>query len=107
MVKEFSNQNFSIEALKSDRPVVVDFWAQWCGPCKMVAPVLDELSIDYDGKAIIGKVNVDHYPDLAEEFSVRNIPTFLFIKDGVVVDKMTGAAPKKEFVKRLDKLVKI
>ncbi len=105
MLKEFNNQNFTEEVLNSDRPVVVDFWAQWCGPCKMVAPVLDELSADYDGRVTIGKVNVDHHPELAEQFSVRNIPTFLFIKNGVVVDKMMGAAPKKEFVKRLDKLV--
>ncbi len=105
MAKEFQTTNFDEEVLHSNQPVIVDFWAQWCGPCKMVAPIVDELSAEYDGKATIGKVDVDKYPGIAEKYGIMNIPTILFFKNGQVVDKIKGAAPKKEFVVRLEKLI--
>jgi thioredoxin 1 len=105
MAKEFHTLNFEEEVLQSKQPVIIDFWAQWCGPCRIVGPIVDELSIEYDGKINIGKVDVDKFPRIAEKYGIMNIPTVLFIKDGKVVEKITGAAPKKEFVNRIDKLI--
>ncbi|MCF8255988.1 MAG: thioredoxin [Flavobacteriales bacterium] len=105
MALELTDANFDEIVLKSDKPVLVDFWAVWCGPCRMVAPIVDELSKDYDGKAIIGKVDVDNNPETAAKFGIRNIPTLLFFKNGEIVDKQVGAAPKQTFVAKLDALV--
>lgn len=85
--------------------MVIDFWATWCGPCRMVGPIIDELSTEYEGKVIIGKVDVDENPDLAQEYGVRNIPTILFIKGGQVVNKLVGAQRKDALKQEIDALL--
>ena len=105
MALEFTDANFEELALKSDKPVLVDFWAEWCGPCRMVGPIVEELSKDFDGKAIIGKVNVDEHNEVSARFGIRNIPTILFIKNGEVVDKQVGAVQKSVLADKLDKLL--
>ena len=105
MALELTDANFDELVLKSDKPVLVDFWAVWCGPCRMVAPIVEELSKDYDGKAVIGKVDVDNNPEISAKFGIRNIPTLLFFKNGEVVDKVVGASPKQAFTATLDALV--
>lgn len=103
-ILSLDTSNFS-DALQGDQPILVDFWAEWCGPCRMVAPVLDELADERDGKLRIGKVNVDNNQELAVQFQVQSIPTFLIFKDGQVVDRMMGAMPKSAFEKFIDKHV--
>ena len=105
MALEINDSNFDELVLKSDKPVVVDFWAEWCGPCRMIGPVIEEMSKEYDGKAVIGKVNVDLNPQVSSQFGVRNIPTVLFIKNGEVVDKSVGAVPKNQLTSKLDALI--
>lgn len=105
MALEITDANFEEVVLKSDKPVVVDFWAEWCGPCRLIGPVIEEMSNEYEGKAIIGKVNVDQNPNVSAQFGVRNIPTILFVKNGQVVDKSVGAVPKAQLVGKLDPLV--
>ncbi len=95
--------NFETEVLKSSSPVLVDFWAEWCGPCKMIAPLLDELADEYAGKARIAKVNIDEHPDLATQFRVTAIPTLLFFKGGQVVEQAVGAKSKRDLKASLDK----
>ena len=100
-----SDAEFEEKVLGSDTPVVVDFWAPWCGPCRMVAPILDELASEYEDKLVIAKVNTDENPQYAMQFGVQGIPTMLFIKDGELVDQMVGAAPKNIIKARVDKLL--
>lgn len=102
MAVEFTDANFEELALKSDKPVVVDFWAEWCGPCRMVSPIISELASDYDGKAVIGKLNVDQNPEISMKYGIRSIPTVVFIKNGEIVDKLVGAAPKQSYASKLD-----
>jgi len=102
MAVEFTEANFDELALKSDKPVLVDFWAEWCGPCRMVGPIVEEISNDYDGKAVIGKVNVDENPGISAKYGIRNIPTILFLKNGEVVDKSVGAVPKNVLTDKLE-----
>ncbi|MCY3999937.1 MAG: thioredoxin [Bacteroidetes bacterium] len=102
---EFTDANFQSEVLESSVPVLVDFWAEWCGPCRAIAPVITELATEYSGKAKIGKVDVDSNPQTAMNYNVRSIPTLLFFVDGQVRDQMIGSASKREFQKKLDALV--
>ncbi len=105
MATELTDKNFDELVLKSDKPVLVDFWAEWCGPCRMIAPVVEELSKEYEGKAIIGKVNVDENSEISAKYGIRNIPTLLFFKNGEVVDKHVGVAPKSILAGKLDNLL--
>ncbi|WP_297335989.1 thioredoxin [Algoriphagus sp.] len=98
---EITDANFE-EVIKSEQPILVDFWAEWCGPCKMIGPVVEELAGDYEGKAVVGKVDVDSNPGVAQAFGIRSIPTLLFFKDGQIVDKQVGAVPKAILAQKLD-----
>ena len=98
---EITDSNFE-EIIKSEGPVLVDFWAEWCGPCKMIAPVVEELASEYDGKAVIGKVDVDSNPEVSAKFGIRSIPTLLVFKNGEVVDKQIGAVPKNVLSEKLE-----
>jgi thioredoxin 1 len=102
MALEITDANFEEVVMKSDKPVLVDFWAEWCGPCRMVGPVVEEISKDYDGRAVVGKVDVDNNPQISAKFGIRNIPTILFIKNGQVVDKQVGAVPKSVLAGKLE-----
>lgn len=102
MAIEITDANFDELVMKSDKPVVVDFWAEWCGPCRMIGPSIEDMANEYDGRAVIGKVNVDHNPEVSAKFGVRNIPTVLYIKNGEVVDKSVGAVPKNQLTTKLD-----
>lgn len=94
MALEFTDSNFETDVMASDKVTLIDFWAEWCGPCRAVGPLVEELANEYQGQANVGKVNVDENPGISQRFGIRNIPTILFIKNGEVVDKQVGAVPK-------------
>ena len=99
-----TNENF--EALKNgEKPLVIDFWATWCGPCRMVAPIISEMAEKYGDKCVVGKCDVEESEDVAAEFGIRNIPTVVFMKDGEVVDKLVGAVPKQKFEEKFEALL--
>ena len=102
MAIEFNDANFDELVLKSDKPVLVDFWAEWCGPCRIIGPSVEELAKEYEGKAVIGKVNVDTNPNISMQFGIRNIPALLYFKNGQVVDKQIGAVPKSILANKLE-----
>lgn len=99
---KFSDDSFEKDVLSSDKPVLVDFWAEWCGPCRMVGPIVEELADEYEGKAKIGKVDVDSNPEISAKYGIRSIPSLLIFKDGEVVDQIVGAVPKAQLKKQLD-----
>lgn len=100
-----SDATFEDEVIKSDIPVIIDFWAIWCGPCKMIAPIMEEIAREYDGKVKVCKMDVDKNPNTAIKFGIRSIPTVMYFKGGKQVDQIIGAYPKKHFVERLEKLL--
>jgi len=100
---EITGTNFQTEVLKSDKPVLLDFWAEWCGPCKMIAPVVEELAEEYDGKLKVGKVDVDSNQQTSMQYGVRSIPTLLIFKGGRVVDQLVGAVPKRILAEKITK----
>ena len=104
MAQEFTDENIK-GIINSGKPVVIDFWAEWCGPCRMVGPSIEELANEYAGKVEIGKLNVDDNVDTPSEYGIRNIPTILFIKDGKIVDKQVGAAPKSVLEAKVQSLL--
>lgn len=104
MALVFTDENIK-EAIQSGKPVVVDFWAEWCGPCRMVGPVVEELAKEYEGRVIIGKLDVDENVETPNEYGIRNIPTILFFKDGQVVDKQIGAAAKAALAAKVEALL--
>ena len=105
MANVFTTENFDAEVLQSDMPVLVDFFADWCGPCKMMSPMVEAFADQYEGKIKIGKINVDENPEIAQRYSVMSIPTFIYFKGGEVVDKAIGALPKETFEKAIEKVI--
>jgi thioredoxin 1 len=105
MALEVNDSNFDQIVLGSDKPVVVDFWAEWCGPCRAIALAIEEISKDFEGKAVVVKCDVDNSPGITARFGIRNIPTVLFFKNGQVADKQVGAVPKVNFVNKLNPLI--
>ncbi len=102
MAQQFTEANFEEAVLKANAPVLVDFWAEWCGPCRMIGPVVEEISREYNGKAVVGKVNVDENPNIAMKYGIRSIPTLLVFKGGQVVDKIVGAVPKNMITQKIE-----
>jgi thioredoxin 1 len=105
MASHVDDSNFDEIVIKSDKPVLVDFWAEWCGPCRMIAPIVEEISNEYAGRALVVKCDVDNSPGVASRFGIRNIPTVLFFKGGQIADKQVGAVPKNIFVTKLNALL--
>jgi|SRR6056297_3648403 len=102
---EVTDSNFEEKILQSNKPVIVDLWAEWCGPCKMIGSMLDEINEEYDGKVVVAKVDIDDNPDIPTKYRVRNIPTVLFFKNGELKDKQVGTVPKKNFIAKLEPLL--
>lgn len=102
MAVEITDANFEEVVLNSDKPVLIDFWAEWCGPCRMIGPLVEEIHGEYEGKAIVGKVNVDNNPEVSAKYGIRSIPTILYVKGGEIVDKHVGAASKGALTEKLE-----
>lgn len=105
MALEITDASFESDIITSGKPAMVDFWAVWCGPCRMVGPVVEEIASEYEGKAIVGKVDVDTNQEVAAKYGIRNIPTILFFKNGEVVDKVVGVVPKEQLVEKLNAIL--
>lgn len=105
-VVEFTDQTFDNQVSAAQQPVIVDFWASWCGPCRMISPIVEQLAQDYAGRVTFGKVNVDDHTQAAAKLRVMNIPTLVFLKDGQEVDRVVGVVPREDLVKRVDRLLK-
>ncbi|MEM9887865.1 MAG: thioredoxin [Bacteroidota bacterium] len=105
MAFEITDANFETEVLENDKVTVIDFWAEWCGPCRMVSPIIEEMATDYEGKALIGKVDVDNNLQISQKYGIRSIPTILYIKNGEVVDKHVGLTTKQKLSEKLDALL--
>ena len=105
MALEITDATFEEVVLKASKPVLVDFWATWCGPCRMVGPIIEDISKDYEGKAVVGKVDVDSNQEFAAKYGVRNIPTVLLFQNGEVVDRQVGVAPKATYAAKIDALL--
>jgi len=105
MTIDVTDSTFDKVVLQSDKPVIVDFWAEWCGPCRMVGPIVKEISTDFDGRAVVTKLDVDNNPEVSAKFGIRNIPTILFFKNGQIVDKQVGAVPKNVLVSKLEAIL--
>ena len=103
--KEFTDDNFETEVIQSAQPVLVDFWAEWCGPCRQIAPAVDEVAVEYEGRAVVGKVNIDHHPEIASEYGIRSIPNLLIFSDGKVQQQIVGAVGKGELSEAINKLL--
>jgi len=105
MAKAVTEATYSEIVESTDKPVMIDFWAEWCGPCRMIAPIVEDLSTEYDGKVVILKCDVDENPEIAQKFGIRNIPTLVFLKKGELVDKLVGAVQRSKITEKLDALV--
>ena len=106
MTIEITDANFQETVINAGKPAVVDFWAEWCGPCRMLTPIIKELSTEYEGRVVVGKVDVDNNPGISHKYGIRNIPTVLFFKGGEIVDKQVGVVPKGALINKIDALLK-
>ena len=106
MILELNSENFESVVVDSDKPVIIDFWAEWCGPCRMMGPIFEELSEDFEGKLIFAKLNIDENNSIANEFGVRSIPTLVLVKDGKEVNRITGLLPKAALKAKIEDLLK-